>query len=121
MVYNYCMLQYQNDRMEEPTFEFKVSKNYKINFKDMTETANGQVREIRRAPESHIRARQENTTRLQDDTSVKQRKTNSYNLDKISFQWLEQNYVRKKGLRNWNWGAIINGIISEHLREISKS
>lgn len=40
------------------------------------------------------------------------------NFDKTSFRWLEQNYVRIKGLRNWTWKTIVEGIIDEHLNQI---
>ena len=41
------------------------------------------------------------------------------NYDQTSFRWLEQNYVRIYGLRNWTWESIINGVIKEHLRYLN--
>ena len=79
---------------------------YVINFKDMTETVNGQVREIRRADDSHIRLRRENERRAQAVMSSGKR-GKRLNFDKTSFRWLEQNYVRIKGLRNWTWKTIV--------------
>jgi hypothetical protein len=38
--------------------------------------------------------------------------------DNMSFQWLAQNYIIKKSLRNWTWLAIIQGIIDENLKVI---
>ena len=35
-------------------------------------------------------------------------------LDIHALQWLSENYVKKYGLRNFNWRIIINGIILEH-------
>ena len=39
--------------------------------------------------------------------------------DKISYRWLDQNYTRINGLRNWTWRTIIQGIINEHKKLIS--
>ena len=38
--------------------------------------------------------------------------------DKISYRWLDQNYKRIYGLRNWTWRTIIEGIIVEHKKLI---
>ena len=40
------------------------------------------------------------------------------NFDKISLQWLDENYKRRKGLRNWTWKTIITGVITEHIKVI---
>jgi hypothetical protein len=31
-------------------------------------------------------------------------------------EWLANSYIKKNGLRAWNWRKIINGIIKEHKR-----
>ena len=79
----------------------------------MTETVIGEVRKIRRAEKSQIRLRRENECRANAIMSKERGKRK--NIDKTSFRWLEQNYIRIKGLRNFTWKTIINGIIDEHL------
>ena len=50
---------------------------------------------------------------------VEKKKYKKYwNYDKSSIQWLEANYIRIFGLRNWTWKSIINGIITEHIKII---
>jgi hypothetical protein len=34
----------------------------------------------------------------------------------MKLNWLAENYIFKKGLRNWTWQVILEGIIQEHLR-----
>ena len=36
--------------------------------------------------------------------------------DKDSYSWLANNYIWKKGLRNWSWKVILDGIIKENIR-----
>ena len=41
--------------------------------------------------------------------------TNAHSVyDFDSFEWLCFSYEWKYGLRNWNWQAILNGIVEEH-------
>jgi hypothetical protein len=39
-------------------------------------------------------------------------------LNHDSLGWLAENYIIKKGLRNWTWKVIIEGIIEEHMRSL---
>ena len=55
MVYNYCFLE---EFPENPNRLFEIA-GHVINFRDMTESVNGEVREIRRVDDSHIRLRRE--------------------------------------------------------------
>jgi len=36
----------------------------------------------------------------------------------MSYRWLDENYQRRYGLRDWTWRKIIEGIILEHKRQI---
>ena len=56
MVYNYCQITYENDESQSPQFEFNIAE-YVVNFKDMNETFEKKVREIRRADDTHVRIR----------------------------------------------------------------
>ena len=47
MVYNYCQRIYLEGQTLSSEFEFKVA-NYTVNFKDMTEEQDSEVREIRK-------------------------------------------------------------------------
>ena len=62
MVYNYCLSQYKADKSEFPKFEFEVAGSI-VDFKNMTETKESQVNEIKRVEDSHIRLRGENSER----------------------------------------------------------
>ena len=59
MVYNYC---YLVEFDENPDQIIKIA-GYSLNFKEMTEKVNGEVRQIRRAEDSQIRLRRENECR----------------------------------------------------------
>ena len=41
-------------------------------------------------------------------------------IDKTSFKWLDENYKRIYGLRNWTWKTIMLGIRNEHLQYIKE-
>ena len=114
MVYNHCFMTYQNDKSEDPQYVFEVA-DYLINFRDMTETVKGKIRAIRKVDDAHIRLRPDNSERI---TSLTPKKIGGrmVNYDTNSFRWLDQNYIRRHGLRKWTWRAIIEGIITEHLK-----
>ena len=39
----------------------------------------------------------------------------------MKLSWLSENYIFKFGLRNWTWKVIIDGIIIEHVKFLSKN
>ena len=82
----------------------------------MTETVDGQERKIKICDYHHIRTRPEDSDRVKAELTSKRKKRRNY--DKTSFKWLAENYIRKKGLRNWTWKTIIEGIRNEHLHEL---
>lgn len=78
-------------------------------------TFDNEEREIIRMEESQMRIRLENSDRIEQNKNLR---SLSPNFDKTSFKWLEQNYLRIHGLRDWTWIKIINGIIKQHQKEI---
>ena len=53
-------------------------------------------------------------------TKRKKRWTFDKNFDKTSFKWLDENYKRIYGLRNWTWKTIMLVIRNEHLQYIKE-
>ena len=90
-----------------------------VNFSKMTETIGGDVRKIKREEDTQVRVRPTDSERVHEAFTTKERRKNR-NFDKTSFEWLAQNYTRKKGLRKWTWRVIIEGIKSEHIHHIKK-
>ena len=89
-----------------------------IDFLKMTETIGEEVRKIKRSDERHVRIRDNDSDRVKETIKPKVRRKR--NFDTNSFRWLDQNYIRLYGLRNWTWQVIIDGIISEHLIQIER-
>ena len=72
----------------------------------MTETKGSKVSEIRRVDDSHIRLREDTSDRKSRMEILSNRKARR-SFDNISYRWLDQNYTRIYGLRNWTWRTII--------------
>ena len=117
MVLNFCYQTYKDDKSQSQKSQFKVGKSV-IDFKDMSESIGGKVRKIRQNYENKIRIRQDDSDRVKEVVKHKVRRRR--NFDTTSFRWLDQNYIRIYGLRNWTWRVIISGIISEHLIQMEK-
>ena len=75
---------YEDNKSEDPKFEFKVFTNVIVDVRDMTETCESQIRKIRRVDGDHIRTRKENSDRAQVVFESEKRDKNN-NIDKISF------------------------------------
>ena len=52
--------------------------------------------------DDHVRARSNDSERIKAVFDAAKRKR-KFNYDKTSFEWLAENYIRKRGLRNWTW------------------
>ena len=119
LVYNYCQMKYQDDKSENPQYKFRVHTDNFVDFKNMTETCGSITRKIRRVNNSHIRMRAENSNRVNTVFNTEKR-VKKKNIDKTSYQWLDEQYVGKYGLRGWTWRTIIQGVINEHLNQLKE-
>ena len=110
IVYNYLFMEFEIDRSQY----FIKEDKFTVNYMEMEDIVNDQTRKIRRMDHDYIRVRQKDSERIRAIFDAGKRK-GRFNVDKTSFEWLSENYIRKRGLRKWTWKVIFNGLRNEHL------
>ena len=114
MKFNLCFMMFKDDHRSQ-IFE---DENLTFNFKEMTETVDGEVREIRRCEDTHVRTRAQDSDQVKAIFATERKEQKNHDLN--SFKWLSENYERIHGRRNLTWKTVIKGIRNEHLYELKK-